>query len=147
MNKIDSEAAIQKNLYCKTCGYNLRGLFAYSRCPECGEAIASSVMQQKEWYGYRLMRIGVLAMSLWSAVIGGIGWVVRPHGTNRANVWRIVGNGMCWSALLAGSFAILILLVLFAGSRKAKSDPIAWVLLLINLGAACACNHLITRAG
>lgn len=33
---------IVRDVYCRECGYNLRGLKAYGRCPECGERIASA---------------------------------------------------------------------------------------------------------
>lgn len=33
---------ITRDTYCTECGYNVRGLKAYGRCPECGERIASA---------------------------------------------------------------------------------------------------------
>ncbi len=36
--KLDGHAAIELDIYCQKCGYNLRGLTA-ERCPECGRSL------------------------------------------------------------------------------------------------------------
>ncbi|TWT44277.1 hypothetical protein RAS1_06870 [Phycisphaerae bacterium RAS1] len=35
-------SAIERDLYCTACGYNLRGLIRSGRCPECAEAVERS---------------------------------------------------------------------------------------------------------
>src|ERR1041385_4800198 len=40
----DAPRPVEKDLACRKCGYNLRGLMTDGRCPECGTAVGLSVM-------------------------------------------------------------------------------------------------------
>jgi hypothetical protein len=40
---LDANARVEHDISCRSCGYNLRGLFISARCPECSAAVVQSI--------------------------------------------------------------------------------------------------------
>lgn len=72
-----ADGALEKDMFCSRCGYNLRGLTLEGLCPECGSPVSRSVhgnllrFAHPEWINK--LRKGI-AVKLWGMLIGlGIG--------------------------------------------------------------------------
>jgi len=48
---------IRVSAYCRGCGYNLRGLTAGGRCPECGAEIWQTILHLVDPAGSRLPKL------------------------------------------------------------------------------------------
>jgi hypothetical protein len=94
---------IDRDLLCAQCGYDLRGLDAGGRCPECGSAVALTLGRERNRIspsGLRRLRRGA-AMMLSAALVSiasGIWpthnpWNERPPDTR---AWQIVYFFMSW---------------------------------------------------
>ncbi|MBN1342061.1 MAG: hypothetical protein JXQ73_05235 [Phycisphaerae bacterium] len=116
-----SDGALDADIHCASCGYNLRGLRPSGRCPECGTPIARSLrgdllaVSDPNWvariargatYAYR----GFIALVLLiiAAVIGvGAGLALfGPIGPGDTAVVVLLGGVVAWS--LAGFAAMII---------------------------------------
>jgi hypothetical protein len=79
-----STTTVDRDVPCRRCGYNLRGLSVSGRCPECGAAVSVSV--QGDWLCYsepgflRTLRRGIsyiLWSMLFSVAVGVLGIVLE----------------------------------------------------------------------
>lgn len=74
---LDAGSAIAADIYCRQCGYNLRGLTEAHRCPECGVAVGLSTrgdllrFAEPGWVE-RIARGGRLVMGGLTAIVVGI---------------------------------------------------------------------------
>jgi hypothetical protein len=93
---------ITLNLPCARCGYNLRGLRADARCPECGGEVAASVVAWRErWLNVlspagRRTLFGGAAILAFAAVLAQA--VVLPHGFRE--IWIALLVFMSWLGLM-----------------------------------------------
>lgn len=136
-------AAIEDDLFCPKCGYNLRGLTS-NRCPECGHDI--QVIRQRQTqipWAYR-DKEGVFK-AYWKTV-----WMVtnprdktfslelsRPVDEGRARSFRRV-------TMLHGYLPVLILTLLWSISGMTVVTPEAWIFAAVINVAIIACIALTT---
>ncbi|MFO0827668.1 MAG: hypothetical protein U0572_05910 [Phycisphaerales bacterium] len=78
-------------LRCARCEYDLAGLDAAGRCPECGWPIDESIRAAGQWTGRRLRRLRTIA---WSLAISASAWVLS------------VGFPLAMMSLAAGPYRI-----------------------------------------
>lgn len=109
---------ITTDVLCSRCGYNLRGLARRGKCPECGRALARSLLDRPEWAGHlawqRCVRSGLalvtvglawtvmmmlslpvlavaaesMSVTAWWLIATGV-WIVGPTVVTAIGMWRV----------------------------------------------------------
>src|SRR5450755_628139 len=91
-----SNAVIDRDLLCRGCGYNLRGLLPTGSCPECATEIAVSLipssLSQSKASDFRLTDAGalmILIVCCWE-IISKVGWILKLfHAAPGQVLWFI----------------------------------------------------------
>ena len=97
-------AVIDPALHCRGCGYDLRGLRADSRCPECGMEIWSTIVSTVDPMASRLPQlrnppaVGNSLLALTVCMLAGMLLIVAPSLSRVIESWDRSGKG--WSDYL-----------------------------------------------
>lgn len=112
-----AQAVVIDSLYCRRCGYDLRGLQADGRCPECGLDIWSSVLSTVDPAASRLPSlrnppaVGNAIFILMIAMLVGMLLTIAPSVAHVIDSWNSSGLS-AWSENVAGlSWPVTALLV------------------------------------
>jgi len=132
-----SNTAIDRDLLCRGCGYNLRGLLPTGRCPECAMVVANSLspssLSANEAKHFRLADAGALmivAVCCWE-IVSKAGWVLKlSHAAPGQALWAI--NLICSYPGMMVLISLLQVVALFAFSALDRSQ-FRQVLLVLGL--------------
>lgn len=131
--QIATGQVIESHRPCRKCGYDLRGLTANRRCPECGTSIAASLMRKLNdealgdappGYLSRL-RLGaalLLASPLVLAVLAMVGPLVRKGLADDAAAERFVLSSLLAPGLLWASGCFLL-----SGPRETQQQVLGGI--------------------
>jgi hypothetical protein len=122
-----SNAVIDRDLLCRGCGYNLRGLLPTGSCPECATEIAVSLipssLSQSKASDFRLTDAGalmILIVCCWE-IISKVGWILKLfHAAPGQVLWFI--NLVCSNPRMMVLISLLQVVALFAFSALARSQ-------------------------
>jgi Zn finger protein HypA/HybF involved in hydrogenase expression len=117
---VDEHGRVAVDALCLTCGYNIRGLEATGRCPECGVAIANSVRgSYLRFAGVEVLgRMASGAMLIeWSLVVRACGWLL-----GMALGWA--GGGFAALVVVAAAMVVAPGLNALGWSRLAAPQPL-----------------------
>lgn len=114
-------SAIDSDLHCRQCGYNLRGLLASGACPECGHAVAESarrnLLRDSDPSYATNLRAGAMVMIVGLGLSGFSGGLIPP------TVIVDYLDVQSWTAL-AVVLIVVAILVMAAGLWKLTTvDP------------------------
>jgi hypothetical protein len=122
-----SNAVIDRDLLCRGCGYNLRGLLPTGSCPECATEIslslAPSSLSLNQAKDFRLADMGALmiaAVCCWE-IVSKTGWILKiSHAAPGQALWPI--NLVCSNPRVMVLISLLQVAGLFAFSALARSQ-------------------------
>lgn len=135
-----AQTVVSDNLHCRQCGYDLRGLRADSRCPECGLEIWSSVLSTVDPDASRLptlrnpRAVGNSLLVLTTCMLVGMLLLISPSIAQVIDAWdppalltwstRLLSLNLGWSIGLCGIG--LWALVLLAPPRGSEPHGPVW---------------------
>jgi hypothetical protein len=99
-------SAVETDVNCPACGYNLRGLVV-SRCPECGRIFALGALLRKETHPYLFEHcwrgLDAIILTWWHSLRPRLFW--KSAGRDLPpNPWRLIGY---WLAVTSMSLLLL----------------------------------------
>jgi hypothetical protein len=131
-----SEAIIDRDLPCRGCGYNLRGLSPEGRCPECATRVSVSLQPTDLSLGdprqFHLTILGsylTLALCFWE-IVSKAGWIfisIRQHVSARSLLQLF-----CFAPLTMALICFLQVLALYAFTALSRSR-VRGVLLVLGI--------------
>jgi hypothetical protein len=122
-----SEAAIDRDLLCRGCGYNLRGLLPTGICPECAMDVAVSLVPSSlslsEAKDFRLADAGtlmIIAVCCWE-IVSKAGWILKlSHAAPGQLLWAT--NLVCSNPRMMVLISLSQVVALFAFSALARTQ-------------------------
>jgi hypothetical protein len=135
---------IDRDVMCRRCHYNLRGLAVDGNCPECGSPVGASTNPTREPLPlyYRYSRLILLTSGVASAILIVAACILRDD--HRIALWYLsqrVGELGLMLALPMCLIACGFLLI----SGRARRDALVWVCLLL-IPLTFIGLHALTRA-
>ena len=136
-----SSAVIAHELHCRKCGYDLRGLTANGRCPECGIEIWESViatvdpaaarmpsLRNPKAVGNALVLFTLCTLAgLLLLVMPSLQQMIRQWSTSPNVLWIVNGPTMTWPYALVLMVVGLYAVWLLAPPRRSEPSGAVWI--------------------
>lgn len=147
----DTGAMVIADVHCRGCGYDLRGLPAEGRCPECGLEVWETIVSTVDPTASRLPRLtnpkavgnGLLLLMV-SFLLGGLSYATMPvfTGAVRAAAVTVRAGPVVWPrdlpmvAAVAGFLGLWAVTRLWPAQGAARGEPLRRDLRLLFGGLA-----------
>jgi hypothetical protein len=137
-------APVRRDVYCVTCGYDLRGQPMSGLCPECGTPVWRSPARVAPAPSRGFDRLLFLYAAVTGVSLLTLFFVLSSRRSRWNSNYRLVEQFFAWRAGVTVGL-ILLGLVWLAASRHARQSLFLGVLMLVNFVSLCACVPTLSR--